>query len=374
MKKETAVAVLIGLTLGLIITYGVYNARLALTKKPAHNKQTAAIQNDTITPTSENNQLITLHNPQDGTVQIEKKTTVTGTSTPLQQLVLFVNNTSYIRQSDDAGNFSFEVPLTVGSNILTLTTSDSENRIISVERTVIVADLSEPAATASPSPTPKAQKASAKATPSPTPTPTPEVAASDSTASALKGYIEKSLQKEALNDAVAAAQGKITGFVGEVTRIAQNTISVKHADTTTILKVSDAVILKKKDKAIKLTDISIADWAVVVGEMTDETFAPKLILVSATSLRPTPKLVTFATISEIKKQQMILIPRDTSQGETITVTISKQTKFESVDGSPLKLSDIEKDYTVLAIAEKQDPDDGEYTLTTVRSLASEVKK
>ncbi len=367
MKKETAIAILIGLSLGLVITYGAYKARTALERKPSSTATTGDVSPS---PTaSAIDQVITLHNPQDDSVQAEKKTTVTGATLPLQYVVLFVNNTEYIRQSDDAGNFSFDVSLQPGGNILTLTTSDSANKMVSIERAVIVADLTAAEPTPSPSPTPKATKST------PYPTPEASAAATESTAS-VKQRIEKVLekQKEQLDDVLATANGKMAGIVGEVTRVAQNSITVKHDDTTTILKMSDAVVIKKKDKKVALADVAVSDWVAVVGERDEDSLIPKLILLSSTSLRPIPKIVTFATISEIKKQQLTLIPRDTTQGETVSLTIDKQTKFEAVDGATLKLADFEEDFTVLAIGQKKNEDDTEYTVSTVRSLATKTKK
>ncbi len=371
MKKETAVAVFIGLTLGLIITYGVYQARSALQKKPVKPGTSAqVVSGSAVESATTMVHGITLHNPQQGTVQKEKKTTVTGTTNPLQPVVLFVNDTEYIRESDDAGTFSFDVPLSSGGNILTVVTNDSDNTMRSLERTVIVADLAAPEPT--PTPTPPPKKAS------PTPTPKPKTSASPlpsltptpsaSGTANLNQRIEKALETLASQDTA------LTGFVGEVTRIAQSSITVKHDDTSTILKINDTVSFRKKDKKVALPDVSVSNWVTVVGEKSEDTLVPKLILISDTSLRPKPKLVSIATVQDIKKQQLVFVPRDKTQGEQLSFASTKQTKFEALDGTPLKLTDIQKDFTVVVVAQKQKEDDAEYVLTTVRSLATKTKK
>lgn len=369
MKKETALAIFIGLSLGLVITYGAYQARTALQKKPVKPGTSAQVASpQAVDSAGASVHGITLHNPQHGSVQKEKKTTVTGTTNPLQPVVLFVNDTEYIRQSDDAGTFSFDVPLSVGGNILTVVTNDSDNTMRSLERTVIVADLSAPEPTPTPTPQPKKASPTPKpkisASPSPSLTPTPTAS---STAN-LNQRIEKALETLASQDTA------LSGFVGEVTRIAQNSITVKHDETSTILKINDGVSFRKKDKKVALPDVSVSNWVTVVGEKSDETFVPKLILVSDVSLRPKPKLVSIATVQDIKKQQLILVPRDKTQGEQLTLTSTKQTKFEALDGTALKLTDIQKDFTVLIVAQKQKDDDTDYVLTTVRSLATKTKK
>lgn len=138
MKKEVLIAILIGFSLGLTITYGVYRVRLAMQDQPPSIEQ---IVNATPTPASEAQSIIAVHSPTNGTVQTESSTTVAGTTLPNAFVVLFVNNKSYIQTSDGTGNFSFEVPLVNGGNILIVHVVNEDGQSISVERTIVVTSV-----------------------------------------------------------------------------------------------------------------------------------------------------------------------------------------------------------------------------------------
>lgn len=137
MRKEVVLAILVGLTMGLIITYGVYQARLALnrpTDKP--------VSEETTDDETNNNHAgkLALLNPQDETVQEETAVTVTGTTIPDTFVVVFVNDKESITTSDSSGNFSLELELEEGSNVITVYSIEEDGQTISEERTVIVSD------------------------------------------------------------------------------------------------------------------------------------------------------------------------------------------------------------------------------------------
>lgn len=147
MKKEVLIAILIGLTFGLIITYGVYRMRLALTRDSTNvSVETSPVPSPSTTATT-----ISILHPEDGIIQAEKELTVTGTSTPDSYVVLFVNNEDYISTADQTGSFSFNVILNSGGNVLKVHAVSSDGTTTVLERTVIVQEL-----TTSPSSTPSA--------------------------------------------------------------------------------------------------------------------------------------------------------------------------------------------------------------------------
>ena len=139
MKKEVIVAILIGLSFGLIITYGLYRVRRAVTA-PANNTTITTPANDTATPTPAG-AMLTVLSPEDGRVQEEKEVTVTGTATPDSIVVLFVNGEEFISSSDSSGNFSFTVALEEGSTILSVHALDESGVGATEERVIVVSDL-----------------------------------------------------------------------------------------------------------------------------------------------------------------------------------------------------------------------------------------
>ena len=138
MKKEILIAIFVGLSMGLIITFGVYRVRSSVTDKPIVDfvEQTREENQATATPT-----ILALHNPEDGTVQTETELTVTGTTVADSFIILFVNNTDYISNSDESGNFSFKIELDDGANVIRVHVLDADGGTSVVEeRLVIVSD------------------------------------------------------------------------------------------------------------------------------------------------------------------------------------------------------------------------------------------
>jgi hypothetical protein len=88
MKKEVLLAVMIGLTMGLLITYGIYRVQSAMNQPPATDVLETTVETDqTPAPT-----VIALHSPEQGVVQINQELIVTGTTIPDSAVVIFVND------------------------------------------------------------------------------------------------------------------------------------------------------------------------------------------------------------------------------------------------------------------------------------------
>lgn len=138
MKKEVILAILIGLGMGLFITYGVYRVKSSITTPQVTDLDEATEASPTTTATPA---LIAIHNPEHGRVQTESKTTVTGTTTEDSYVVLFINNVDYISTSDETGNFSFEVELEDGVNYITVHVVKHDGSTATDERIVIVSDV-----------------------------------------------------------------------------------------------------------------------------------------------------------------------------------------------------------------------------------------
>ncbi|OGJ38299.1 MAG: hypothetical protein A2383_03510 [Candidatus Pacebacteria bacterium RIFOXYB1_FULL_39_46] len=134
MKKETIIAVLIGLSLGLFITYGVYQARTNISRRS--NEPKLAMTE----PTEDFAGELILNSPLDESVQTDDSVIVSGTTLPNSFVVIFVGNEETITTSDNSGNFSVEVSLEEGPNIITVYVIDEDGQTLSVEKTVTTSD------------------------------------------------------------------------------------------------------------------------------------------------------------------------------------------------------------------------------------------
>lgn len=157
-------AVFIGLTLGLVITYGVYTAQTA---KNTQLTNATPLPSPTSGDTGENSTDLVITNPQDESVQRESELTVVGSTWAEAFVVILVNNKEFITTSDTSGAFSVKAKLDPGSNIISIHVIDEDGKTITQERTVILA--ADPTPEPTPSPTPRPVAKPKTASPSPTP-------------------------------------------------------------------------------------------------------------------------------------------------------------------------------------------------------------
>lgn len=134
MKKETIIAILIGLSLGLFITYGVYQTKTSISRRSNDPKLT------TTEPADNFSGELVLNSPLDESVQTDDSVIVSGTTLPNSFVVIFVGNQETITNSDDSGNFSVETALEDGANIIDVYVIDEDGQTLSVEKTVVVSN------------------------------------------------------------------------------------------------------------------------------------------------------------------------------------------------------------------------------------------
>lgn len=135
MKKEMIISVLVGLFFGLIIVYGVYTAQNSLTKNDQDNKQLETTPSPN--PSDQADANLAIHNPEDEIIVDEALITITGTTTADNYVVIFINDDEIITTADEAGSFSVEGELELGSNIVQVHAIDENGQTTVKERTVI---------------------------------------------------------------------------------------------------------------------------------------------------------------------------------------------------------------------------------------------
>lgn len=172
MKKEVVIAVLIGLSLGLIVTYGIYTARRSLMS--TNSSLPTPTPSSTPAPTSS---VLSVVSPDDESLQFTSDVKIAGTTKPGSLVIIFINDKYQITHADQSGNFGIGVQLDEGSNVITTRAIDDNGQTVDDQRTVIYSttDLTEPVASSSATvvATPSAKLKKTKVTPSPSPSTTP---------------------------------------------------------------------------------------------------------------------------------------------------------------------------------------------------------
>lgn len=120
MRKEVVFAIILGLTLGLILAFGVYRANKATNTDVTASNNT----NPTPTPTlaASNSGTLNLVNPQDGQIFNSPIATVTGSTKAGNMITIISENDELFVKPNADGSFEAEVKLDNGVNNLRVST------------------------------------------------------------------------------------------------------------------------------------------------------------------------------------------------------------------------------------------------------------
>ena len=117
MRLEALAAIIIGVVMGLGITYGFYTIR---SKALDSSQNTEVTPTPTPTPPPVSEKLL-ITAPQDEAVLASNELRISGTAEANEMVVILVNDDEFITQADDIGAFAQDVELKSGGNIITIT-------------------------------------------------------------------------------------------------------------------------------------------------------------------------------------------------------------------------------------------------------------
>lgn len=194
-----------------------------------------------------------------------------------------------------------------------------------------------------------------------------EATSSPQTTQNLKERIERIVEekKDQIKGIINNLDSAKQGFIGQVTRISEETVTVKTNKATKILPIGSEVELLKGTATTKLADIAVDNWLVVMGVVEDDNFKPIRILVSSEDIRPKSYTVALGTVTDIGRNNLTFTPRDNP--EELTVITNNQTTYEDLKGEEITRADIETDTQALLIAFD---DEGEKIARRIRLLTT----
>lgn len=191
------------------------------------------------------------------------------------------------------------------------------------------------------------------ASPSPSPSPSPSSNPSDDqTTQSIKDRITKIMEKRGDQVKGIIDQVGVTkrGFIGEVERVTDKTITVKNTKGSEILTLENDVILIKENKRISIDDIAVGDWVIAMGYVDKGQFSLKKVVVSSASLMPPVYNTYLGSIQSIAKNQtqLEIMPRGATQA--VTITLNKQTVFEDAQSQTIDRRTLQTDLECLVIS------------------------
>jgi len=137
MRKEILLAVFVGITLGLMITFGIYqNSENNKTGQNSNTDQLINNPTSTESATIQDPQLV-INSPEEELLTNEEELIVSGSGNPDSFVVILVNDVESISNTDESGNFSVKVKLIPGGNLIEINSIDEDGKQISKQRTVV---------------------------------------------------------------------------------------------------------------------------------------------------------------------------------------------------------------------------------------------
>lgn len=125
MRKEVALAILFGLTVGLVIAFGVWRANNAYQSKQSSTSDTPEATQNTADDKPEE-LTISLLKLEENDIVTESPLNISGITKPNTHIVISAEDEDYILISDRQGNFQSDIDLVGGVNQLILSVYDGE--------------------------------------------------------------------------------------------------------------------------------------------------------------------------------------------------------------------------------------------------------
>jgi hypothetical protein len=241
MRKEVIWAIIAGIVLGLIVTFGVYRINSTITGNKSREAKTAT---PTPKPATTGEFKIVLDKPSDNDVVTEDVVTVSGLTKASSWITVSAEDGDYIIQSDGSGVFSQDVDLIPGINQIKITAFESAGAKSATE-VLVVYSSSFQVRTLS--------------------TDSPATGSSSSEASKTSDIRAKVAQN------VSNTLNRPKAYIGTVTDITDSTVEIKTAaseieqisaniESTNVVNTTGTT-----SKTVKTTDIAIGDFIVAMG-------------------------------------------------------------------------------------------------------------
>lgn len=187
----------------------------------------------------------------------------------------------------------------------------------------------------------------------------------------LKERIEKIVEqrKDKIDQVLGDISTQRKGFVGQILRISETTFTLDVNGTTRIVPFDETVQLLKNDQEIKPENISVDDWAIVMGLLEDDSINPKKIEITSDSPLPDTIFVELGSLKDIKTKSVDFQSR--YEESTKTIIVNTKTRVEDYEGEEADYDQLIEEDQVLIVGYT---DEDDTYATTIRALAPFVKE
>lgn len=120
MRKEILLAIVVGIIVGLAITFGIYTVRQQIFRNQTPEAIEESRQGNSGIPTPTPTSTLNIQQPEQDLLTGQDTVQVVGRALPDSYVVILAVDEEYITTADQDGDFSQEVALTAGGNKITI--------------------------------------------------------------------------------------------------------------------------------------------------------------------------------------------------------------------------------------------------------------
>jgi len=133
MRKEAIIAIILGLFLGLVFTIGIYTANQAVKDK----KTEQTLETTQTSPSPSPTIGLQLTQPENNIVVNQPNVKISGHSSSEAVIAAYSEDKEIFSQADEDGDFSFDFPLSAGSNKITIISINGEENQQAAHITIV---------------------------------------------------------------------------------------------------------------------------------------------------------------------------------------------------------------------------------------------
>jgi len=150
MRKEILLAIIVGIVVGLGITFGLYLLRERFQPRQTLQQLTTLGQTEA-SPSPEAGGTLTIQQPRNNLYTQDSFVRIVGRATPNSYLAILAEENEYLTTADQDGDFSQEIELSAGGNRVTVISTSPEGHQEEVVLSIVfsTADLTSPSSTPS---------------------------------------------------------------------------------------------------------------------------------------------------------------------------------------------------------------------------------
>lgn len=132
VRKEILIAIVVGFALGMVITFGIWNANKALKSQQASQQPSLAItsEKEQSSPVDKTSLFLKIISPEDNLLSAQEKIQLAGEANSDATVVITYSEGEQVITPDGSGKFQTEITLMGGANEIIITAYDPDGNEI----------------------------------------------------------------------------------------------------------------------------------------------------------------------------------------------------------------------------------------------------